>query len=399
MGLSRTVASIKQHFLECKRFLFGPCLRAPGTLDSEGGPSLSQSQSLRQALDTLSGPQPQKLKRSVLVEQRKYIIDQLLPTGEVHIIAGSSGAGKTTWLMQMLQMWSMGEPILDQESFPCSWAYIACDRGLQSVKTTMERVGVSFPGVYVDSMVDNVNLDTLDRVLERIAYKKIELLVLDGIGSVVPNGKLNDYDTVANFLKGLTRWCANRVIDWEQEEGNGDGYRYGERRTIIAITHSPKMKEKEHYVLGRDKIIGSTAWGAFAETIITIEAVLNKEGGAERELRQVSVMPRNAKNFDLQYGLDERGMFEQYTPTAGDSINVLLQVHFEMLKTNTLFTRQEILFYLRERGIEDARAVDKRLDRWFFRLMSEGAVEKVKKGQYRKIGELSDLSEMESEEA
>lgn len=317
--------------------------------------------------------------------QKAYIIDQLFPVGEVHLIAGPSGSGKTTWLFQMLQAWIKGEPVLDYESYPCKWAYIACDRSLNSIRTTMKRVGVEFEkDVYVDSMVDNINLQTMEDVLARMQDKGVEFLVLEGIGSVVPGGKINDYDIIANFLRGLTRWCTNKRLSYDDEEPVET-----RKRTILATTHMPKMKEKEKYELGRDKVIGSTAWGAFSDTIVTIESVLTKQAELEgKDLRQVSVMPRNAKNFMVQYILDEKGKFVQYSATDGDSLMFLLDMFFMQKDVEGLFTREQINAYLKakEFDTEDAMVV-KRLTRWFDKLVSLGYAERTKKGTYKKLKE------------
>src|SRR5439155_13338125 len=85
----------------------------------------------------------------------------VLPSGRPSLLAGPSGAGKTTWFLQTAQAWLEGEPVLGKETYrplvhvadkcpkgcadPTHWKagtilYIAADRGEKDTEETMDRV-------------------------------------------------------------------------------------------------------------------------------------------------------------------------------------------------------------------------------------------------------------------
>src|SRR5574337_1032951 len=72
----------------------------------------------------------------------RYLIDSILPVQQVHLVAGPTGAGKTTWLLQTLLDWHRGKPVLGFCSHPCRWAYIAADRTAQDALMTVMRMGI-----------------------------------------------------------------------------------------------------------------------------------------------------------------------------------------------------------------------------------------------------------------
>src|SRR5579883_3393726 len=72
----------------------------------------------------------------------KWIVDQVIPAGAMHLIGGPSGSGKTTWLLQALHDWEQGKPLLNQfTSRPCPWIYVCCDRSLRETRKTLRRLG------------------------------------------------------------------------------------------------------------------------------------------------------------------------------------------------------------------------------------------------------------------
>lgn len=313
-----------------------------------------------------------------------WIVDQLMPTGEVHLIAGPSGSGKTTWLLQFLNEWSNGRPILDYDSFPRKWAYVACDRSIADVERTMSRIGVKFPGVMIDSMVDNINIQTIDDVLARMATAEVEFLVLEGIGSIVPGGKINDYECVATFLKHLTRWCGNRSLDPYSESG----WKQGQKRTILGTTHSPKMKEKDVYTLGRDRVIGTTAWGAFSNTVFTLEQIVEKDnkgkaaGGDGKRIRRLTVMPRNAKNFEVDYSIASDGSLLLYSPTEGQNLEFWISNYLETIGEGGKFTRKGMITFLMNSDVEIEESL---ISKVMSKLVKEKVVLATTRGVYTKL--------------
>ncbi len=59
------------------------------------------------------------------------------PLGEVSLIAGSSGAGKTTWALQMLDAQSRGESFLGHQSFALPYIMVMQDRSEFAMRRTL----------------------------------------------------------------------------------------------------------------------------------------------------------------------------------------------------------------------------------------------------------------------
>ncbi len=128
-----------------------------------------------------------------------WIIETLMPTREVHLIGGPSGVGKSTWLFQMLADWQKGLPVFGFKSNPGNFIYVSCDRSDQSVGMTMDRVENSFPcfSVVNRKMVGKNYRDILNAAL--LGHKDVKLIIMDGMTSLCPAGKINDYQTVSLF--------------------------------------------------------------------------------------------------------------------------------------------------------------------------------------------------------
>ena len=116
-------------------------------------------------------------------------------------------------------------------------------------------------------------------------YPNAKLIVCEGLATFVPGGKINDYAAVSKFLRQLTRECKARKM------------------TFIGVLHATKTKEGEGFNSPREKILGSVAWGAFAETIFYIEPFSSKD--VENPYRRFRLLPRNhAGDQTFTYTLD-----------------------------------------------------------------------------------------------
>src|SRR5579872_2623970 len=71
-----------------------------------------------------------------------FLIDTILPEGTVHLIGGSSGIGKSTWLLQTIHDWERGIPIIGFPSHPLPYVYLMCDRSEVDLQSTLEQIGL-----------------------------------------------------------------------------------------------------------------------------------------------------------------------------------------------------------------------------------------------------------------
>ena len=86
-----------------------------------------------------AAPSPQPFIGPKLPRHREYLIESWMPARQVHLLGGSSGAGKTRWLINMLEtVWSKGDPVFGHNSHPVPWAFISGDRDWEDMRRMLE---------------------------------------------------------------------------------------------------------------------------------------------------------------------------------------------------------------------------------------------------------------------
>jgi hypothetical protein len=226
------------------------------------------------------------------VNSSSFLIDKILPANEVHILGGASGVGKTRWLFQTLQEWTDKVPILGYDSHPVPYLYVSTDRSLASVHRTCQDLGIDPSKIPI--------LAAVEKELERgysvrwlfDTAKKVKpdarLLVVEGLATFIPQGKVNDYSEVSKFLRKLTRECQQRGM------------------TFLGVHHTSKSREKDTYENPREKLLGSMAWAAYSETIFVLDFVSSRD--MENPYRKLHLLPRNhAPNRVFHYVQEQPG--------------------------------------------------------------------------------------------
>ena len=95
-----------------------------------------------------------------------YLIEDLFPAFEVHLIGGPSGSGKSTWALQTFVLdWQHGRQVLDKQSYPVPWAYISVDRSHRSVIRTLKRMSIEPESLRIYSAVDHRHSE-IEQILE-----------------------------------------------------------------------------------------------------------------------------------------------------------------------------------------------------------------------------------------
>lgn len=223
-----------------------------------------------------------------LTTSQEYIIQDILAVKEVSLFGGPSGASKTTLVWQIIVNWSAGESVFGHASYPLPYAYISVDRSERSVRRTLRRMEINTEAVPIMSAVD-MSLTTLEGVLKAASgrFPGARVFFIDGFASLTPEGKINDYNTVAAFLASATRNCEKYNI------------------TIVGIVHAAKTRENEKYLNARQRILGSVAWAGFSDTIFYIEPT--DAENATCGMRKFEILPRNAKNEVFELELTSNG--------------------------------------------------------------------------------------------
>lgn len=207
------------------------------------------------------------------------LIDDILPAREIHLIAGPSGAGKTTWLIKMIDNWRQGMSIFGHASHPKPFMYLSLDRSQAGVRRIFDRLKVNHKNfqLFVPKANSNNQKLSLAQLLRGLikTYPDVRVYFIEGFQSRTPDGKMNDYKVVAHFLLELQQIC---------EESN---------ITIIGVAHASKAKQDEKYLNPRERVNGTVAWAAYSETIIVVEP--EDPDDPQNVNRRVMILPRNAR--------------------------------------------------------------------------------------------------------
>ncbi len=291
-----------------------------------------------------------------------YLVDQIFPTKEIHIIAGASGVGKTTWAFQFLDEWSQGIPVFGYKSNPCPMVYVSCDRSEQSVGITLDRVGVPHPK-FVDARgVSRHGEKAFEEVLYtcRTLEPNVRLIFIEAFSLLVPQVSFKDsYRTTGQFLSELSQTLSKEDL------------------TIIGTAHSPKQRENDQIIDPRQMVLGSVAWGGFVETIIAIRRV--KPKNPEDMRRQILLLPRNAREESFDFDLDVRGRFTKVLPTTTfGTLNERLESAFGF---DANITTSELIEMGRQVGVTAKRTVEL----WFTQAVDEGRLKRIAQGVYRRV--------------
>lgn len=267
-----------------------------------------------------------------------YMHDKLYPSNEIHITAGPSGSGKTSLEGMYIEDWRKGKPIFGYRTFPAPFCYIACDRSLQSIHATLRRLDLPYKEWPIISLIDHhaTNIPQI-LLLARKLVSDVRVLWIDGIHSICPEGKINDYSTVSNFLTNTTRLCQREDI------------------TIRAMGHATKVKKGEEFLNPRHRILGTVAWGGFSDTITLIDQADPENVTDSRRI--VQLLPRNEEAQVLKYEIVEGKLVQQtdvsemlldrwvLTQTAGLEVTTE-QIHAEGTKMN--LSRATITRWIRQ---------------------------------------------------
>jgi hypothetical protein len=219
------------------------------------------------------------------------------PKGEVSLIGGPSGAGKTSLMIPLLGKVVNGEDVFGHKTKPREYGILLHDRSKKALSRTAKALGLSS--------------DVLSRVI-RLTPEQQRQSPAEILESAIEGRP----DAEAWFIEGLDLWMP-KITDLEAVAGVMDGLQRVAIKYNVAVlgsVGSPKQAKGEGYSQHRDRLIGSTALGRKAETIVLIELHDPEDANS---VRRCTVLCRcgRAENFffEMQAG---RGLVLTAEPEA-----------------------------------------------------------------------------------
>lgn len=201
--------------------------------------------------------------------------------GRVSIVGGSSGAGKTSLMCDLLnQQWHKAH-YLGHAGAGLHPLIIFADRGELSNAETFDRLGLADAKLPITHLSVCWDAAAAQRILDLIEEQNSlpQIVFVEGADTLVSDaGKTQ---VVAPFLSALQKIAAHYHI------------------AIVLSVGAPKAKPREQHTLKRDRIFGSQIWPRMADTIATLEAVGDGTGGR----RDLAIQHRNAASelFELEF--------------------------------------------------------------------------------------------------
>lgn len=219
-----------------------------------------------------------------------YLLDGLLPTGEVHVLVGSSGIGKSTFLYDFINRWQHEENIFGRKATRYPYIILSNDRSKAGIIRTLQRLGlnpklfniketlgVAYKGGYMPDGRTPLMSD-LEFTIRECVKKQPELRVIFVEGLHIGQAEGNDYGATSRSLKRLNALCQELKL------------------TIVGTTHTPKYAARQST---REAILGSVANGGMIETVITF--------ARDKDTIKLVVIPRQEQELTFWYKWIEDG--------------------------------------------------------------------------------------------
>jgi Arc/MetJ-type ribon-helix-helix transcriptional regulator len=224
---------------------------------------------------------PGKIRDYVMLAKPGCLYNGWFPRGRVHIVAGSSGAGKTTLTVDLLEKQQRGESFLGHEGARLPFLLLFADRGDLSNQETLERMGLLNANLPMDHLPVCWGIDAASAILNKIEDRATlpAVVFVEGADILVENASKTE--VVAPFLGHLQKIAAHYHI------------------ALILSVGAPKSKPREQHTLKRDRVFGSQIWPRMSEDILTLSQI----GDGTSAQRELDVQHRNAatEKFSLEF--------------------------------------------------------------------------------------------------
>lgn len=268
-----------------------------------------------------------------------YLVEGLFPTGEVHVLTGESGVGKTSWMFDFIDDWQHERDVLGHKSHWQPYCILVNDRSKGGMYRTLERLG-KHPDAYDIRTVklESKRGENPPTIVDKVAAvinsdPNLRVIFIEGLQ--VEAAESNDYGAMSRLMSGLNALCQKHNI------------------TVIATTHTSKANATSGGVR-RTAIIGSAATPAMCETVLVFTDTPNSPGHV-----LLTVQNHNGPKEQFYYRFTDKGRLEG--PVVPQMKKDLMAKFIESLpkEVEELARKQVVKFFIDNDSNE--KAADKKL--------------------------------------
>ena len=284
-----------------------------------------------------------------------------MPKREVHIFAAASGAGKTTYMLQMIDDLIEGLPVFDAPTHPIHPVYLCNDRSRDDLQRTFDRVKLRNQFPFYSVLTDpefakcNTPHDSI-RTAKRL-HPDCDFIAFDPISFNVEN--VNSSKEVSRLLRGLTN--LSQEIDV----------------TTNIVHNTAKVKTDSSYAQPRQRMAGCGAWGGYSNLNLIFEE--EDEHDPTNPFRTLYICPRNGQDRTYRLMKDEFGCFVA-APKKEEDPTKRRQLDDQIL--NALpHGEHSVNEFFEALGGRTNGVVYRNIERW----IKMGCLEKIARGRYLKV--------------
>jgi hypothetical protein len=217
-----------------------------------------------------------------------------LPCGEVSLMGGPSGAGKTHVTLRIAEGARRQADVFGHSTTVSEYCILLHDRSTASMRRTCNAAKLPLDEVMsrVIRLTPSQQRACPAEVLEAAIQTRpsVTLWVLEGLDFWTP--KIGDIEAVGSVMDELQRVAKQYRV------------------AVVGTLGSPKQKENDRYASGRDQFMGSVAFGRKSETCISISRTTDKA------VRQMDVMTRNTGDEEFFFTWTDAGLTLTTEPKA-----------------------------------------------------------------------------------
>lgn len=286
-----------------------------------------------------------------------FLIDSLIPANQITLLAGASGAGKTTLIMQILSAVQQNQLVFGYPARPdLRVGYLAADRTWDDYVLLSQRIGLDLSNIAIQTLIDDTTIDmkrfedapmdTLKSILTRMLPR--DLIICDPFVfflGVHPN----NWQGVGSRMVQVSRWCKEHNV------------------AILGTHHATKARTDFGFLRPQDRISGSSALHGFTAT----QMFLDTPEESQKLFFEWHIVSRHAPQLTIQLQRTSTGAFELSTDLS--PAQVILHA---FPNTGECISRKQLLTRV-------ANISPRTLDRWLPQLAADGVLVREDLGQYR----------------